>query len=609
MSEMLEGVPECVEHNRGEVLEARTEAISRFTGLGPVDLCHVTKVFTPSLGTLLKGEQRKGSYHHLVGLDTSSAAAVCAYIGELSQRQSPSTWLSGGEWSIVGGCFCCFDAFSRVDLRVDVRIPGGVTTYVVDRHGSRSPANATHWRHASVCGVLRSLCRPPEQQGLLLMVPSLAPEQEASFLQEVKAVIEEGGRLDDEDELSSEPLMPPEGGSEAPPNLLRPTLIDHVLWRYFEQSLRYEQAADFFASILPCRPVAAVFVARARRATGAPERALTELSASVLNRPDAVPLLLEHADIALELGRSSEALALVSAAVRLEPAELTCWLLLARAYSANDSPELALVALNAAPVHLPPPRSPTTTDLLPSAYMPVSDHMTNGEDVVPVPAVGQGAERWGRPEPDEAEALESLGDVTTPPVAPIGVLRHLEDGLIAAAETLSPTERSVYDVLVSMVSIFGWARLGEARRNVFAVPGDELPAEPSAAATATATDEGPGRAQVMPAAMAAAPASATEAEVTEEVRPGAAPPMLPARERLARANSGLPGGKRICRTWLDNLFRTLLADLQALSDWETEARAPALRPAPIEEEPLLTVPPPAPRRSPRTDGGCSASGL
>jgi len=32
----------------------------------------------------------------------------------------------------------CFNAFSRVDVRVDVKIPGGVNAYVVDLRGERS---------------------------------------------------------------------------------------------------------------------------------------------------------------------------------------------------------------------------------------------------------------------------------------------------------------------------------------------------------------------------------------------------------------------------------------------------------------------------------------
>lgn len=34
----------------------------------------------------------------------------------------------------------CFNAFSRVDVRVDVKIPGGVHAYVVDLRGERCAA-------------------------------------------------------------------------------------------------------------------------------------------------------------------------------------------------------------------------------------------------------------------------------------------------------------------------------------------------------------------------------------------------------------------------------------------------------------------------------------
>ena len=49
---------------------------------------------------------------------------VCGDIVHLSPRCNPS--------------ICsCFNAFSRVDMRVDVKIPGGVNAYVIDLRGER----------------------------------------------------------------------------------------------------------------------------------------------------------------------------------------------------------------------------------------------------------------------------------------------------------------------------------------------------------------------------------------------------------------------------------------------------------------------------------------
>jgi hypothetical protein len=33
--------------------------------------------------------------------------------------------------------FSCFNAFSRVDVRVEVKIPGGVESYVIDLRGEK----------------------------------------------------------------------------------------------------------------------------------------------------------------------------------------------------------------------------------------------------------------------------------------------------------------------------------------------------------------------------------------------------------------------------------------------------------------------------------------
>lgn len=53
-------------------------------------------------------------------------------------------------------CYSCFNAFSRVDVRVDVKIPGGVHAYVVDLRGDRyvvatlvAVRSLNHWTVAS----------------------------------------------------------------------------------------------------------------------------------------------------------------------------------------------------------------------------------------------------------------------------------------------------------------------------------------------------------------------------------------------------------------------------------------------------------------------------
>lgn len=44
--------------------------------------------------------------------------------------------LQGG-WRIQSGTYCSYNAFARVDVRVEVTMPGTVNAYVVDSHGRR----------------------------------------------------------------------------------------------------------------------------------------------------------------------------------------------------------------------------------------------------------------------------------------------------------------------------------------------------------------------------------------------------------------------------------------------------------------------------------------
>lgn len=53
--------------------------------------------------------------------------ATGEHILNYSSWQDPYRWLA----------LSCFNAFSRMDVRVDVKIPGGVNAYVIDLRGER----------------------------------------------------------------------------------------------------------------------------------------------------------------------------------------------------------------------------------------------------------------------------------------------------------------------------------------------------------------------------------------------------------------------------------------------------------------------------------------
>lgn len=139
MSDCIEGVQEAVDGEFGAALTARSAGLSRGpVALGPPDLCYLHKSYKSALGLgglkllggtvqLAQDQAAVGFYHHVIGLDTSSPATVSAYFAELAASQQSASWLAGGTWTISGGVYCCYDAFTRQDLRVHVTIPGGVS--------------------------------------------------------------------------------------------------------------------------------------------------------------------------------------------------------------------------------------------------------------------------------------------------------------------------------------------------------------------------------------------------------------------------------------------------------------------------------------------------
>ena len=147
--------PEFFEVELGESLLSRTETLASFRELGPPDLVHVIK----STGTSARSRDI-GSYHYVSGVDASSSAALAAYINSLTYEldQNPGFFSSKAAYKLKSGAYCCFNAFSRVDVRVEVRIPGSVDAYVVDqaRESGLQPATLSQLPDAGTLTGLRN---------------------------------------------------------------------------------------------------------------------------------------------------------------------------------------------------------------------------------------------------------------------------------------------------------------------------------------------------------------------------------------------------------------------------------------------------------------------
>jgi len=66
-------------------------------------------------------------------------ATLAAYLNSLTYVIDEANKLipRHQQWKLKTGTYCCFNAFSRVDVRIEVKIPGSVEGYIVDLRGGR----------------------------------------------------------------------------------------------------------------------------------------------------------------------------------------------------------------------------------------------------------------------------------------------------------------------------------------------------------------------------------------------------------------------------------------------------------------------------------------
>ncbi|KAF8430853.1 Chs5p-Arf1p-binding proteins-domain-containing protein [Boletus edulis BED1] len=329
-------VPELFEVDIGEALTARTESLATFRELGPPDICHVVK----SNGRA--GQRDLGSFHFVSGVDASSSASLAAYINSLTYAiEDNSAWYSKGPiWKVRNGCYCCFNAFSRVDVRVDVKIPGGVHAYVIDLRGERRDATPEMWQETYVSALLRAILYSDDPTYGLDAYRKLDPittgEGEVRFLQAVEALFVKGWQV----------------GSD--PEIQVATVVSNHLtagvMKYFGASGRYQQAANLFEKLAVKEPEVASLLAKSYVGMNEEVKAVQIMSAAMKHTPHSYTLLHVQSDFLRSKGKASWALKLAREAVNCAPSEFVTWEKLTELYIDAKDYESALLTLNSCPM-------------------------------------------------------------------------------------------------------------------------------------------------------------------------------------------------------------------------------------------------------------------
>ncbi|KAI9507849.1 Chs5p-Arf1p-binding proteins-domain-containing protein [Russula earlei] len=329
-------VPEIFEIELGEALIARSEALATFRELGPPDLCHVVK------STGRAGQRDMGSYHYVSGIDTSSSASLAAYINSLTYSiEEPQAWFTKGPtWKVKNGCFCCFNAFSRVDVRVDVKIPGGVNAYAIDLRGERHPASPDIWQETYLSAVLRAILYSDDPTYFLdayrRLEPISSPDAEMRFLQAAETLFMKGWQVGSDPEIQVATVVS---------NHLTAGIL-----KYFGDSGRWQHAANLFEKLAARDPEVSSLLARSYIGMNEEVKAVQVMATAMRETPQSYLLLHTQCEFLRSKGRHAWALKLARQAVNCAPSEFVTWEKLTDIYIDLKEYESALLTLNSCPM-------------------------------------------------------------------------------------------------------------------------------------------------------------------------------------------------------------------------------------------------------------------
>ncbi|GAA5876442.1 hypothetical protein JCM16303_003534 [Sporobolomyces ruberrimus] len=425
MGEYLKDTPEFVELELGESLVSRTETLASFRELGPPDLCHVIKT------TGKAGQKDMGSYHYVSGVDASSSASLAAYLNSLTYTvEEAPTWFfsSAGAksaWKIRGGAFCSFNAFSRVDVRVEVKIPGGVEAYVVDVRGERHEATPQMWQEVYLSAVLRSILYADDANyrlaGFRKLDPITSPDAELKFLAAAEHAFFKGWQLGSEPEIQ-----------------VATVVSNHLtsgLMKYFGDSFRFGPAVNLFEKLVVKDGEVACLLAQSYLGLNEEVKAVRVLQSALQNHPQSYSLLHVQCDFLRTKGKNDWALKLAKQAVNCAPSEFVTWAKLTQVNIELGRYSDALLTLNSCPMFTYNERDlhrmPTPT----KSHLPVKDFIAASGIL------------------DDENSSHSTD-------ADVALLR-------LPAPSLRGTFAKAYVLLAKLVSQIGWDELLKCRSQVF----------------------------------------------------------------------------------------------------------------------------------------------
>jgi tetratricopeptide (TPR) repeat protein len=548
-------VPEITEEVLHESIDARTESLSALRELGPPDLVHLLKQ------PVRNPQKQNGIYHHVTGVDASSSASLAAYINVLTHREHGPNAQS----KIVEGLYCCYNAFSRLDMRVHVTIPGSVESYCVDERGEKRKASDDLWLETYLCSVLRAYSYADDGSGETIRKimgvrrfnPITNTEAEHRFLHASEQLFFRGWQLGSDSTV------------QVPTNV-----SNHLttgLLKYFETTGRYASGINLFEKLRSQNVEVSSLLAKVlfmgfEEVSGVRTlyKALQETPMDYVMLDTQAAFLMKKALSAsnpeVKEERLKMALECADRSTIAAPSEFGTWARLAQVYVAMEDWENALTILNACPM------------------------FTYQDKDAPF-----------MPEPREVHlptlAETRLDEIDSEPESRFS--EQVDPSLVnLRASVYKGTFKQAYSILTEMTAKIGWDQLLKIRSTVFVME-DEYRTEKQEATnrnpstdglrgsspdqTANGGDDSESEEEEeKPKGETESTAETVtlngEEEAVEKPSHAIDPGEVKADgdhnqndEHLSKLNT-----KRLCERWLDSLFMVLYEDLRAYTVWRTQ---------------------------------------
>ncbi|CAK7216042.1 bud site selection protein [Sporothrix bragantina] len=566
-------VPEIMEEELHEAVESRTEQLMSLRELGPPDLVHLVK--QPARGS---GRQ-VGVYHHVTGVDASSSASLAAYINTLTYREPGAA----ATMKITEGLYCCYNALSRLDMRVHVTIPGTVKSYFVDERGEQKKATDDLWLETYLCSVLRAYSYADDGSGETIRKimgvrrfnPVTNTETEHRFLSSAEQLFFRGWQLGSDSTVQV-------------PTLVSNHLVSGLL-KYFETTGRYASGINLFQKLQTQNVEVASLLAKVLFMGNEEVEGVRVLYEALRADPMDHVMLDTQAEFLLQKARKATtpeqkearlqmALGCADRGTIAAPSEFETWARLAEVYVAQEDWENALTTLNSCPMF---------------TYQDKDAPMMPEPKEVSLPILPE-----TRLDEIDNEMDSRFNEQVDPSLANL------------RASAYRGTFKKAYKILTEMTAKIGWDQLLKIRSNVFVmedeyrterkeVPSsvDSYPAKGGNEANGNnaSTDALRGTPDRQPNGDhpddddedKASDASDEDSKIeeSEDTKPeddgshGVEKPTTaadagdktdengtaPTEEQLSRLNN-----KRLCERWLDSLFMVLYEDLRVYTIWRTQ---------------------------------------